>query len=182
MDGATAPKRFAKAFVEGAESGWPSKDFGSRARSLIEAARQTGKKAGVMSGPSQSRVLDGVSISLFRSTEADDEDITGLLAYAIYKRDKTGGGARGYDRPRVLETSTISYSPLGLIDQYRDGAFSGRLENLQFPTSWPRAEPEIREAARVEAVERAERRPFIAVVKTSTTWWISILWKRPWLG
>ena len=38
-----------------------------------------------------------------------------------------------------------------------------------------RAEPEIREAARIEAIDKA-RDDVIAVVKTSTTWWISILW------
>ncbi|WP_375459544.1 hypothetical protein [uncultured Enterovirga sp.] len=109
---------------------------------------------------------------LVRTDASGDEDIIGLLAYAIYKRDKRDLAVSGALDETHLRQHHKTLTP-GLVEQYRDGALR-RLEIFSSAVL-ARAEPDIREAARVEAVERA-RDDIISVVRTSTTWWVSILW------
>ncbi len=124
-----------------------------------------------MTGESQ-REFSTAFERIVRESEAGDEDIIGLLAYAIYKRDKRDLAVNRSIEQAYLNQHHKVLTP-GLIEQYREGALR-RLEAYSSAVL-AQAEPDIREGARVEAVEKA-RDDVIAVVRSSTTWWLSILW------
>lgn len=108
---------------------------------------------------------------LVRGDESD-ADIVGLLAYALYKRDKREVAATGsLDHAHLRDHHKTLTS--GLQTQYRDSAL--RLLEEYSNAVVTRAEPQIQAAARIDAIEQA-RDVIIAEVKTSTAWWLSILW------
>lgn len=108
---------------------------------------------------------------IVRDDPGGDEDIIGLLAYAIYKRDKRDLAlGQTFDSDQLRQHHKMLTH--GLIEQYREGALR-RLEAYSSAVL-AQAEPDIREAARIEAVERA-RDDVIAAVRTSTSWWLSII-------
>lgn len=99
-------------------------------------------------------------------------DIVGLLAYALYKRDKREVATTQSLEPEQLRNHHKMLTS-GLQSQYRDNALR-MLEDYSNEVV-ARAEPQIRAAARISSIEQA-RDAVIAEVKSGTAWWQSILW------
>lgn len=99
-------------------------------------------------------------------------DMVGLLAYALYKRDKREVAATGsLDAEQLRHHHKMLTS--GLLNQYRDSAL--RLLEDYSNEVVARAEPQIQAAARISSIEQA-RDAVISEVKLATAWWQSILW------
>lgn len=99
-------------------------------------------------------------------------DIVGLLAYALYKRDKRELALSGALDEEHLRNHYKTLTS-GLLNQYRESALR-QLESYSASVV-AQATPEIQDGARISAVEQA-RDAVIAEVRGSTAWWLSILW------
>lgn len=121
--------------------------------------------------PARARTYSTAFDSLVASTETDS-DIVGLLAYALYKRDKRELALDGSLDEEHLRNHHKTLTS-GLLSQYRESALR-QLESYANEVV-ERAEPEIQAAARVQEIDHA-RDAVIAQVKNSTAWWLSILW------
>lgn len=125
-----------------------------------------------MSGTEQSdRAFSTAFDKLVQGSEGE-ADIVGLLAYALYKRDKREVAAtQAIDASHLRDHHKTLTS--GLLTQYRESAL--RLLEAYSQAVVDRAEPEIRAAARIEAVDSA-RDAIVREIKNSTAWGWSILW------
>lgn len=121
--------------------------------------------------PATDRQYSTAFDTLVASSE-NDVDIVGLLAYAIYKRDKRELALQGSLDEEHLKNHYKTLTS-GLRAQYRESALR-QLESYANAVV-ARAEPEIQAAARIGEINHA-RDAIIAQVRGSTAWWLSILW------
>lgn len=99
-------------------------------------------------------------------------DIVGLLAYALYKRDKRELAVSKAVDDQMLRQHYKTLTS-GLQSQYRDSAL--RLLEDYSNAVVSRAEPEIMAGARIAQIESAKA-DIVSEVKSSTAAWKSIVW------
>lgn len=109
---------------------------------------------------------------LVKGENEETDDITGLLAYAFYKRDKRARAlAIGSDAPEIRNHHTI-LTP-GLVEQYRETALR-RLEAYA-KSAIEQVEPEIQKNAQ-QAELQAVKSEIVAKIESKASPWQSILW------
>jgi hypothetical protein len=125
----------------------------------------------MMADPAAERRYSTAFDRLVQSNEAET-DIVGLLAYALYKRDKRELAAtQSLNEERLRDHHKTLTS--GLLTQYRENAL--RLLEEYSNVVVARAEPEIQAAARIDAIDRAKD-AIIAEVRSGTAGGWSVLW------
>ncbi len=115
------------------------------------------------------------------SLDDTNEDIVGLLAYALYKRDKRDLARSGDLDPDHIRNHHKTLTP-GLLSQYRESALR-HLESYSADVVLS-AKPEIEEEARIESILAAQNRVIevvmertsggMAVVLNVVAWLISL--------